>query len=48
MLTLIKKQKLDIMELDMDLLTSQFLDYILSLKKLNLEIESTYLSELAL
>lgn len=48
MLTLIKKQKLDIMELDMDLLTSQFLDYILSLEKLNLEIESTYLSELAL
>ncbi len=47
MLHLIREQKLDIFDLDMDVLTEQYLNYLNSLEDLKLEIESEYLAELA-
>lgn len=47
MLHLIREQKLDIMDLDMDILTEQYLNYLNKLEELNLEVESEYLVELS-
>lgn len=47
MLHLIKEQKLDIFDLDMEILTNQYIDYLQNMEKLELEIESEYLVELA-
>ena len=47
MLHLIQEQKLDIFDLDMEVLTDQYLAYIEGMEELHLEIESEYLVELA-
>lgn len=47
MLHLIREQKLDIFDLDMNILTEQYLIYLKGLEELKLEIESEYLTELA-
>lgn len=47
MLHLIKEQKLDIFDLDLDILTKQYLLYIEEMENLELEVESEYLVELA-
>lgn len=47
MLHLISEHKLDIMDLDMDVLTEQYLGYLSKMKEKHLEIESEYLVELA-
>ncbi len=47
MLHLIKEQELDIFDLDMEVLTDQYINYIRKMEKLELEIESEYLVELA-
>ena len=46
MLHLIKEEKLDIFDLDMELLCDQYLAYLNKMAKLKLEIESEYLVEL--
>lgn len=47
MLHLIKEQELDIFDLDLDILTKQYLLYIEEMGNLELEVESEYLVELA-
>lgn len=47
MLHLIKENKLDLFELDMNVLTAQYIEFIHQMKDLHLEIASEYLSELA-
>lgn len=47
MLHLIKENKLDLFDLDMDILTSQYLSYLKEMEAQHLEIASEYLSELA-
>lgn len=47
MLHLIKENKLDLLDLDMDILCEQYLQYIFAMEELRLEIASEYLSELA-
>ena len=47
MLHLIKEQQLDIFDLDMEVLTDQYIKYLHEMEKLELEIESEYLVELA-
>lgn len=47
MLRLIKENKLDLFDLDMNVLTTQYIEFIHQMKDLHLEIASEYLSELA-
>lgn len=47
MLHLIKENKLDLFDLDMDILTTQYLYYLKEMEAQHLEIASEYLSELA-
>ncbi|MBR2809488.1 MAG: segregation/condensation protein A [Erysipelotrichaceae bacterium] len=47
MLHLIREQKLDIFDLDMEVLCDQYLAYLEKLEDLQLEVESEYLVELA-
>lgn len=47
MLHLIKENKLDLFDLDMNALTTQYIEFIHQMKDLHLEIASEYLSELA-
>lgn len=47
MLHLIREQELDIFDLDLDILTRQYLLYIEQMENLELEVESEYLVELA-
>ena len=47
MLHLIREQQLDIFDLDMDILTEQYINYLHSMEELHLEVESEYLVELA-
>ncbi|MBQ6560535.1 MAG: segregation/condensation protein A [Erysipelotrichaceae bacterium] len=47
MLHLIHEQQLDIFDLDMEILTDQYVAYLHSMEELHLEIESEYLVELA-
>ena len=47
MLHLIKEQELDIFDLDLDILTKQYLLYIEEMENLEIEVESEYLVELA-
>lgn len=47
MLHLVKDNKLDLFELDMDVLTDQYLHYLNAMESMHLEIASEYLAELA-
>lgn len=47
MLHLIKENKLDLFDLDINVLTTQYIEFIHQMKDLHLEIASEYLSELA-
>ena len=47
MLHLIKDNKLDLFDLDMNLLTEQYLHYLNAMESMHLEVASEYLSELA-
>ncbi len=47
MLHLIHEQQLDIFDLDMSVLTQQYIEYLHAMEELHLEIESEYLVELA-
>jgi segregation and condensation protein A len=47
MLHLIKENKLDLFDLDMNVLATQYIDYIHAMQNLHLEVASEYLSELA-
>lgn len=47
MLHLIKENKLNLFDLDMNVLTTQYIEFIHQMKDLHLEIASEYLSELA-
>ena len=47
MLHLIKDNKLDLFDLDMNTLTDQYLQYLNAMESLHLEVASEYLSELA-
>ena len=47
MLHLIREQELDIFDLDIEILTDQYIKYLHEMEKLELEIESEYLVELA-
>ena len=47
MLHLIKENKLDLFDLDMDIVTEQYLTYLNAMEAYHLEIASEYLSELA-
>lgn len=47
MLHLIKDNKLDLFDLNMDILTDQYLAYLNSMDEMHLEVASEYLSELA-
>lgn len=47
MLHLIKENKLDLFDLDMNTLTDQYLAYLNTMESLHLEVASEYLSELA-
>ena len=47
MLHLIHEQQLDIFDLDMEVLTDQYIAYIHAMEQLELEVESEYLVELA-
>ncbi|MCI7802229.1 MAG: segregation/condensation protein A, partial [Erysipelotrichaceae bacterium] len=44
---LIKENKLDLFDLDMNVLASQYIDYIQKMEEIHLEIASEYLEELA-
>ena len=46
MLHLIREQKLDIFDLDMEVLTDQYIHYLHEMEELHLEVESAYLVEL--
>lgn len=47
MLHLVKENKLDLFDLDMNVLATQYIEYIHAMQDLHLEIASEYLSELA-
>ena len=47
MLHLIHEKELDIFDLDMEVLTDQYIKYLHEMEKLKLEVESEYLVELA-
>lgn len=47
MLHLVKDNKLDLFDLDMDVLTDQYLTYLNAMESMHLEVASEYLSELA-
>lgn len=47
MLHLIRENKLDLFDLDMNILTEQYLVYLDTMESMHLEIASEYLSELA-
>lgn len=47
MLHLVKENKLDLFDLDMDVLASQYIDFIHEMQTLHLEVASEYLEELA-
>ncbi|MBQ2582540.1 MAG: segregation/condensation protein A, partial [Erysipelotrichaceae bacterium] len=47
MLHLIHEQQLDIFDLDMEILTDQYIRYLHAMEDLHLEVESEYLVELA-
>ena len=47
MLHLIKTNKLDLFDLDMNVLATQYIEYIAQMEQMQLEIASEYLSELA-
>ncbi|MGM9947243.1 segregation and condensation protein A [Floccifex sp.] len=47
MLHLIKENKLDLFDLDMNILASQYIEYIQKMEDIHLEIASEYLEELA-
>ena len=47
MLHLIKEKKLDLFDLNLDILADQYISYINSMEQMHLEIASEYLSELA-
>ena len=47
MLHLIKENKLDLFDLDMNVLASQYIDYIQKMEEIHLEIASEYLEEMA-
>lgn len=47
MLHLIKENKLDLFDLDMNVLATQYIDYIHAMQNMHLEVASEYLSELA-
>lgn len=47
MLHLIHEQQLDIFDLDMEVLTDQYINYLHEMEELHLELESEYLVELA-
>ena len=47
MLHLIHEQQLDIFDLDMAVLTEQYIEYLHAMEELHLEVESEYLVELA-
>lgn len=47
MLHLIKENKLDLFDLDLNILATQYIDYIQQMQSMHLEIASEYLSELA-
>lgn len=47
MLHLVKENKLDLFDFDMDVLASQYIDFIHEMQTLHLEIASEYLEELA-
>ncbi|MFI3284981.1 MAG: segregation/condensation protein A [Erysipelotrichaceae bacterium] len=47
MLHLIKEQELDLFDLDINILTDQYLKYLNAMENLHLEVESEYLVELA-
>ncbi len=47
MLHLIKEKQLDLMNLDMNILTDQYIEYLSSMQELHLEIVGEYLAELA-
>lgn len=47
MLHLIKENKLDLFDLDMNILATQYIEYIHAMQNMHLEVASEYLSELA-
>ena len=47
MLHLIHEQHLDIFDLDLEVLTDQYINYLHVMEELHLEVESEYLVELA-
>ena len=47
MLHLIKENKLDLFDLDMNVLATQYIEYIHTMQNMHLEVASEYLSELA-
>ena len=47
MLHLIKDNKLDLFDLDMNILTDQYLQYLNAMESMHLEVASEYLAELA-
>jgi len=47
MLHLIREQELDIFDLDMEILTNQYIEYLHKMEDLRIEVESEYLVELA-
>lgn len=47
MLHLIREQELDIFDLDMEVLTDQYIEYLHKMENLHIDIESEYLVELA-
>ena len=48
MLHLIREQQLDIFDLDMDVLTDQYIDYLNKMERLQIDVESEYLVELSI
>ena len=47
MLHLIKDNKMDLFDLDMNILTDQYLQYLNAMESMHLEVASEYLAELA-
>ena len=48
MLHLIREQQLDIFDLDMDVLTDQYIEYLNKMERLQIDVESEYLVELSI
>ena len=48
MLHLIREQQLDIFDLDMDVLTDQYIEYLNRMERLQIDVESEYLVELSI